>query len=388
MDIAAKDNHVSPVRTEVVDDLTQEFVEAGLLDGLDGRQREARLALLRELASEGFSIEDLKRAAAEDRLGLLPVDRVLTGEPKYTARDVAKLSGAPLEFLLAVRQAMGFAAPDPDERVLGDDDVEAARTFERLRQAGLPEDALLEVTRVLGSGLAQGAEAMRMAVARWLLPQGVDEYELSLRNVQAARELLPLAGPLLRYTLKEHMRDQIRHQQYGGLELTEGMRPSMRQVYVGFSDMVGFTRLGELIDMEELGQVLGKLTHLAREAVRQPTRLVKTIGDAIMFVGPAPAALVETVLTLTERAEGAGLPPIRSGLAAGLALSRDGDWYGPPVNLASRVTGVARGGSVLGTRDMRDAARQDYSWSSAGEWKLKGVERPVRLYRVRRSKGS
>jgi adenylate cyclase len=148
--------------------------------------------------------------------------------------------------------------------------------------------------------------------------------------------------------------------------------------------MVGFTRLGELIEMDELGQVLGKLSNLAREAVRPPTRLVKTIGDAIMFVGPAPPALVETVLTLTERAEGAGLPLIRSGLAAGLALSRDGDWYGPPVNLASRVTGVARGGSVLGTRDMRDAARQDYSWSSAGEWKLKGVERPVRLYRVRR----
>ena len=127
-----------------------------------------------------------------------------------------------------------MAAPDPDERIFGDEDVEAARIFQRFRLAGLPEDALLEVTRVLGSGLAQGAEAMRMAVARWLMPQGVDEYEMSLRSVQAARELLPLTAPLLQYTLKVHMRDQLRNQQYGGLELREGMLPSMRQVYVGF----------------------------------------------------------------------------------------------------------------------------------------------------------
>jgi adenylate cyclase len=366
-------------------DLTKEFKDAGLLDGLDGREREARLALLRELAGEGFSIEDLKRAAAEDRLALLPVDRVLGGAPRYTAADVAELAGVPQEFLVAVRRAMGLAVPGPDERAFGDEDVEAARTFARLREEGLPEDALLEVTRVLGTGLAQGAEAIRMAVARWLLPQGVDEYELSVRNVQAARELLPLTAPLLQYTLKAHMRDQIRHQQYGGLELSEGMLPSVRRVYVGFSDMVGFTGLGELIDMEELGQVLGTLTNLAREAVQQPTRLVKTIGDAVMFVGPAPDALLETVLSLNERVEAAKLPSIRSGLAAGVALSRDGDWYGPPVNLASRVTGVASAGSVLATREMRDAAPESYSWSSAGEWRLKGVKRLVRLYRVRRS---
>jgi adenylate cyclase len=369
-------------------DLTQEFTSAGLLDGLEGRERQARLALLTELAGEGFSIEDLKQAAAEDRLGLLPVDLVLGGEPIYTPAEVAELAGVPLDFLLGVRRAMGLAIPDPGERAFGDEDVDAARAFGRVREAGLPEDALLEVTRVLGSGLAQGAEAMRMAVARWLLPQGVDEYELSLRSVQAARELLPLTGPLLQYTLEAHMRDQIRHQQYGGLDLSEGMLPSMRRVYVGFSDMVGFTRLGELIDMEELGHLLGALTNLAREAVQQPTRLVKTIGDAVMFVGPAPAALLDTVLSLNDRVEAAKLPSIRSGLAAGVALSRDGDWYGPPVNLASRVTGVARGGSVLATEEMRDAARDSYSWSAAGEWRLKGVKRPVRLYRVRRPAAS
>src|SRR4051812_17063953 len=368
-------------------DRTQEFSDAGLLDGLDGREREARLALLRELADEGFALEDLKRAAAEDRLGLLPVDRVLAGEPKYTARELAELAGAPLDFLVSVRQAMGLAAPDPDERILGDEDLEAARIFAGMRAAGLPEDALLEVTRVLGSGLAQGAEAMRMLVARWLLPQGVDEYELSLKSVQAARELLPLTGPLLQYTLKSHMRDQLRNQQYGGLELTEGMAPNLRQVYVGFSDLVGFTRIGERIEIEEVGSLLGQLADFGRAAVQPPTRFVKTIGDALMFVGPSPTALVDTVLSLTDRVEEAGdeFPPVRSGLDAGVALSRDGDWYGPPVNIASRVTGVARPGSVLATAEMRDAAGDGYAWSPAGERKLRGLNRRVPLYRVRRA---
>ena len=365
---------------------TREFEEAGLLDGLDGRDREARLALLRQLVEEGFSIDELREAAAEDRLGLLPVDRFLAGEQKYTGRDIARLAGMPLDFLFAVRQAMGLAVPDPDERVFGEQDLEAAKVTARLRDAGLPEEGLLEVTRVLGTGLAQSAEAMRMLVARWLLPQGVDERELSGMTLAAARELLPLAAPLLQYTLTLHMRDQVRNQQYGLLELSEGASTSTRRVFVGFTDMVGFTRLGERIEITELGRLLGRLSELAREAVRPPTRIVKTIGDAIMFASPAPEPLLDTVLTLNERveAEGEKLPSIHSGLAGGVALSREGDWYGPPVNLASRITDIARSGSALATEELHDAAPDRYLWSYAGDHNLRGFKRPVPLYRVRR----
>ena len=365
---------------------TKQFEAAGLLDGLEGREREARLELLRELAQDGFSIDELRAAATEDRLGLLPVDRLLAGDSKYTARDVARLSGLPIEFLFAVRQAIGLAVPDPDERAFGDQDLEAARVFARLRDAGLPEEGLLDVTRVLGTGLAQGAEAMRMLVASWLLPQGVDERELSTLTLAAARELLPLTAPLLQYTLTVHMRDQVRNQQYGLLELSEGTSTSTRRVFVAFTDMVGFTRLGERIEITELGRLLGRLSELAREAVRPPTRIVKTIGDAIMFVSPVPEPLLDTVLTLNERveAEGEKLPSIHSGLAGGVALSREGDWYGPPVNLASRITDIARAGSVLATEDLHDAVPDRYLWSYAGDHKLRGFNRPVPLYRVRR----
>ncbi|MGZ4233319.1 MAG: adenylate/guanylate cyclase domain-containing protein, partial [Solirubrobacteraceae bacterium] len=117
---------------------------------------------------------------------------------------------------------------------------------------------------------------------------------------------------------------------------------------------------------------------------KPPVRLVKTIGDAAMFVSPQPDALVDVALTLLESAEQAELPTLRAGIAVGPALARAGDFYGHSVNVASRVTGAARPGSVLCTKDVRDAARDDFEWSAAGRHKLKGLSSPVPLYRARR----
>jgi adenylate cyclase len=363
----------------------REFEKAGLLDGLDGAAREARLRLLHDLASAGVSLPEMQEALAEDRLALLPVERILAGEPRYTPREVAEKVGIPLDFLLAMRQAIGVARPDPDERSFDDQDLETARAIARLREAGLPEDSLLEVSRVLGSGLAQSAEAMRTVFARMLLGSGADEHELATRNAEAARELLPLIAPLMDHTMRLHVRDQVRNQQIGQGQLVEGAAQGLGQVWVCFADMVGFTHLGERVDPAELGGLVTRLTDLAIDAVSPPVRLVKTVGDAAMFVSPAADALVETALTLVERAEDDDqLPELRAGLAGGVALSRGGDWYGPPVNLASRVTGVARPGSVLATREVRDATRDQFAWSYAGEWKLRGVRRHVAHYRARR----
>ncbi len=105
-----------------------------------------------------------------------------------------------------------------------------------------------------------------------------------------------------------------------------------------------------------------------------------------MFVSPSADPLLDTLLDLVGQVEEEGeeFPQLRAGAAAGLAVSREGDWYGPPVNLASRVTGIARPGSVLATADVRDASGDGYAWSSAGAHELKGLKRRVPLYRARR----
>ena len=106
-----------------------------------------------------------------------------------------------------------------------------------------------------------------------------------------------------------------------------------------------------------------------------------------MLVSPDVRPLLETTLDLVEAAdaEGEDFPQLRGGLALGPALARAGDWYGRPVNLASRITGRARPGSVLATQEVRDAAGENgLRWSFAGEKRLKGVREPVPLFRARR----
>jgi adenylate cyclase len=363
------------------------FLEAGLLDDLDDpRIRDARLALLRDLAAEGVSLEEMKEAIAQDRLAFLLVDRVLAGEMVYTSRDIAERAGVELDLLLTSRQAMGLSRVDPDERAFGEYDLEAARTLAEFAGAGLPAEGMLEITRALGRGLAQGAEAIRMMMGRLFLQAGVTERELATRNAQAASELLPRLGPLLLYILRLQIREQARNVAVSQEELAAGASPNAVEVFVGFTDMVGFTRLGERIEVDELGQLVGRLADLAQQATQAPARIIKTIGDAVMFVSPAADPLLETVLGLVDLADGAGerFPPLRVGLAFGVALSREGDWYGRPVNLASRITGVARRGSVLATKDVRDAAGDGFRWSAAGDWRLKGFKGRVALFRVRR----
>ena len=115
-------------------------------------------------------------------------------------------------------------------------------------------------------------------------------------------------------------------------------------------------------------------------------RLVKTIGDAVMLASPEPEPLLGVGLKLIDAADADGedLPQLRAGAAWGPALLRAGDWYGRPVNLASRITSIARPGSLVSDAALRDSAAGAFSYSFAGERRLKGIREPVRLYRVRR----
>ncbi len=112
-------------------------------------------------------------------------------------------------------------------------------------------------------------------------------------------------------------------------------------------------------------------------------RLIKTIGDAAMFVSSEPSPMVAVALALLDAVDEADLPSVRAGVAHGPALLRAGDFYGHTVNLASRVTGIARPGSVLCTEEVRDAAADEFEWSFAGKHRLKGVSGSVALHRAR-----
>jgi adenylate cyclase len=361
----------------------------GLLEGCaDDAARQARGALLDKLHADGVGLDELRRAVEEQRLALLPVERLLSSEARYSARDLAERSGLDLDFFQAQRRALGLAVPDPDERIYGETDLELAHMGNQYRGAGLPDDEAMEVQRVLGRGMARYAEAIRTLVGQTFLEAGTDENELAQRLEAVGQNLMPLAGPWLEYVFSLHMREALRQEVVTAEQLATGQIAAGRECAVAFADLVGFTELGETIPSEELGSVAGRLSRLAEEVVEPPAKIVKEIGDAVMLVAPEPALLVETTLRLVEGSDGVeGFPAIRAGVAFGPAVNRWGDWYGSTVNVASRLTERARPASVLATESVRNAAADGFLWSFAGEKKLKGLSAPLKAYRARRVGG-
>lgn len=366
-----------------------DFEAEGLLDGLEGSEREARLGLLEDLAADGVSPEELREAVQQNRLALLPVERVLSGEgPRYTPQEVSELSGVEVGLLQDLYRALGLPRVDPGEPGLDQHDLESARRLRRFREAGIADFDILDMSRVMGMASASIAEGAREVMRRTLVTPGDDERDIALRFAMSAQVLGPQIGNLLQYVLNRHLRDQIRRDVIaagGGF----GPDSGGAEVCVCFADLVGFTKLGERLPGEELGRVAGRLAELASEAAEPPVRLIKLIGDAAMLVSPDAIGLIEAALALVASAEeeGEGFPQVRAGVAAGEAIGRGGDWYGRPVNLASRITGVARPGSVLASESAIEMAGNAFSYSFAGERRLRGIDAKVKLYRVRRKTG-
>jgi len=355
-----------------------------LLDGLEGETRAARERLLRKLRDEGVPDEELRRAAEEDRLVLLPIERKLRGEPKHTRDEVARQAGLDPELFDHVRRAMGLPPLPADERGYSDADVEAAKRLKGVLDAGLPVEGVVDVNRVMGRALGQIAASMRQLVGATFIREGDNEEEAAERLVNAAGGLLPSIGPTLEHFFARHLLELIRNDVVGAEQLATGQLGGARQTAVAFADLVGFTRLGGRVPAEDLGAVARRLEAIATEAIDPDVRLVKTIGDAVMLSCNDPQRLLRSVLDLCEAIdrEGEDFPQVRTGVAFGPAVERDGDLYGHAVNLASRVTGIARPGSVLVTEEVRRAVDDGFAWSFAGERRVRGVGE-VKLFRAR-----
>ncbi len=363
-----------------------DFQAEGLLDGLEGDQRTERLALLEHLAADGVPLSELRRTTATGTIMYLPADRVIVGHDRYTAGEVAVLSEVDEEFLVSARRAMGLPISEPDEAVYTEAELESARMIHVARAAGISDDEVLDLLRLLGRGLSQAAESLRALPLKLILEPGMSETELAHRYAAAAEQLYPLVNPLVSNILTLHLRHATQSTVVSAMERSGGQLPGSREVAVCFADLVGFTRLGEEVPPDELGRLAVRLEALASDVSEPPVRLVKTIGDAAMLASPEPEPLLEAALGLIDAAdaEGEDFPQLRAGAALGQALPRAGDWFGRPVNLASRITSIARPGSLLSERELRESARTAYRWSFAGERRLKGIREPVSLFRVRR----
>ncbi len=357
----------------------------GLLEGLEGEEREARKDLLDQLEEAGVKVDTLRAAVAEDRLALVPVEHELGGDGEMTEADVAGTAKVPVEFLREQRRALGLPQVPGDAKVFGDADVEAAKQLKVFIDAGLETEGVEEVARIVGQSMQRIARAVASLAAESLLKPGDTERDLGLRFAAAARELAPLMGKQLDYVFRTQLREIVRSEVVDRAQMVSGKLPGSELINVAFADLVDFTKMGENVPPDEVGRVAGRLERIAGNIAEPPVQLVKTIGDAAMLVSDEVEPLVEATIALIRAAdeEGEDFPQLRAGIARGEAIGRAGDWYGRPVNVASRVTGVARPGSVLTTKGVKEEAEDSFRWSFAGRRKLKGVSEQLPLYRAR-----
>lgn len=192
--------------------------------------------------------------------------------------------------------------------------------------------------------------------------------------VSRAHRLVPAVESLLTYSWRRHLAAALGRALY---------RPGTedgdeRALTVGFADLVGFTALSQRLDIRELAATVDRFENLAYAvAAGHGGRVVKVIGDEVMFVADDPTAAGRLALEIPAQCEDEGLPNVRVGLASGPALAWEGDYLGPTVNLASRLAAVADPGTVLVSEAVRDELAGDPAFEvhAVRARRLKGLGR-------------
>ena len=358
-----------------------------LLEGLDGDARAERAELVAWLLEQGITADEIRATNPP----LLLASRHLIGDDGtyVSTREISESHGIDLALLQRVQRAIGLArVDDPDAVVHMRADGETAAYAQRFVELGLHPDQVVSVVRVLAEGLSRAAEVMRFTALSAIMRPGATEVEIAEGSKALVGQIAPLLGPMIQDMLFMQLRHMMETEAVNAGERAAGKPlPGARQVTVAFADLVGFTKIGEVVSAEELGQLANRLADLARDFTVPPVRFIKTIGDAVMFVCPEPTPLLDVVLKLVETVDGDNdFPRLRAGVASGMAVSRAGDWFGRPVNVASRVTGVARPGTVLVADSVWEAVGEsgEFQGSFASARRLKGIKSDVKLFRVRR----
>lgn len=310
----------------------------------------------------------LERLAAEQVLAL--------GGARHSLDEVARLSGVPAAEVRQLWRALGFADVPDDAQFFTRADVAALTQLRRLLGAELLDrHAVVQLARSVGRSMSSIAEA-QVATLRddveGVGPPSSGE-ELAVELVTRADRLFPAVEGLVTYTWRRHLAAAL-----GRAVYRPGAADEERSLTVGFADLVGFTSLSQRLEIRELAATVDRFEEAAYEVAGvHGGRVVKVIGDEVMFVCDDAAVAARIALELSAACRDRELPELRVGLACGPLLAWQGDYLGPTVNLASRLAAVAAPGSVLVSEDVRDEIAGDPSlrWEAIRPRRLKGLGR-------------
>lgn len=298
---------------------------------------------MRPVAPGGGGPDDAERQALLD----LAAAALLEGERRYTPLEVCALAGVDRATADSLWRAMGFPDIPDDEAAFTDRDVAALRTAVDLQAGGLLDAAALRrQTRVMSQSLAT------IAAAQTEITERQDRSVERLGDF--VTDALPALDGLLVYLYRRHLLAAVER---SVLLERPGAEHPLPTLAVGFADLVGFTRMANQMEEADLSGLIEGFTEAAADVVAEGAgRVVKMLGDEVMFTTTEPVAAARVALRLVaEVGDQGGLPPLRAGVAAGPVILRHGDVFGSPVNLAHRLVDVARSGNVLVDEVVHDA---------------------------------
>jgi adenylate cyclase len=376
-------------RVDVKPETLRRWVREGAVPLADGVWTPAAVAharLVARLRDRGHSLAELKEASQAGRLAYGYVEDMFpSDEHTRTLEEAADAVGLEPALVERIWVAAGLSAASLDE--IGEGDVELLRDFAAVVDAGFPLVAFLQLARVYGQAVAQIADAevklFHLYVHEPMMRDGRSGLDIAEAMGDLASELLPLSTPIVERLHDRALKHFLEQDVVGHLE-TEAVDEELGRVRVtiAFADLAGYTRLTEEAGEEEAVEIVEHFVQAVQDTLPGDARVIKTIGDAVMVVGSDPSALVDWAVGFQELQRGTRPAP-RIGLHCGLALYRDGDYYGRAVNLASRVGARAAGGEVLMTEPVVSAAGRHLEFEAIGQVKLKGFSDATDLYLAR-----
>jgi adenylate cyclase len=380
----------------VTPDTLRRWSQTGVIpEGTDGGWSPAALAharIVQRLRERGHSLGEIRRATQEGRLAFGFIEDLFPSkEGGRSLEEVAEETG--LEPALVERLWLAIGLPQRDLQRLTMEDEQALRYIASVLAAGFPLVAFLQLTRVYGQAISQIADAevrlFHIYVHEPLMREGIAGLEMAEEMEHLARDLLPLASPIMDYIHQRFLQHFVEQDVVGHMEmdLDESVDLGRLRVAIAFCDLAGYTRFTEEEGEEEALSFVERFIDAVQNTLPEDARVVKTIGDEVMIVANDVQALTDWAVGFerlwSER------PAPRIGLHYGATLYRDGDYFGRDINLAARVVARARGGEVLVTDSVVEAVRgSDYlQFEPIGTVKLKGFDEPRSLCRAEPAEG-
>jgi adenylate cyclase len=388
-------------RAGVDPDYVDRLVELGFLSPGSGNTFSAgdvrRARWVQSFERAGVPLEGLAAAVRDGTLSFSYLDAAafdrFAGVSTTTFRELSDRTGVPLDLLLVIREAHGFAEPGPEDHVR-EDELSVVPAIENQLAAGIRPEVIERLLRAYGDGLRKIVEIetdwYRTEVQMPLLEGGMTEAEMLAAQADIGSRMAPLMEQALLsiyHGQQEHAWSTSAVEDVeAALEQAGLYRPVRRPPAVCFLDITGYTRLTEERGDEAAAELATRLASLVRGSSREHDgQPVKWLGDGVMFYFANPGDGVLAALDMVDGLPAAGLPPAHVGIHAGPVVFQEGDYFGRTVNIAARIAEYARPGEVLVSQEVVDATELDgVGVTAIGPIELKGVSEPLSLHSVRR----